>query len=96
MQTMVTHLMAKLQKAAKTKIEFGSFGVQQFILDVHFLLLACVPFLSDESMKIGLDSCTAALNSFRQNHDTEKLCSEDWYDERVRALLISLPLDFGQ
>jgi hypothetical protein len=64
---------------------FGYSGVQQFILDIHYLSKLCDPFLSESSTKSATDCCSRALKIyFRRFTDPNRILKPgDWYDRRV-------------
>ncbi|KAI8055929.1 hypothetical protein BDF22DRAFT_315848 [Syncephalis plumigaleata] len=64
---------------------FGYAGVQQFVLDIHFLLKVCDAYVSDTAASAGNMVCERALRLyFSQNkHSKRTLQTGDWYDAHV-------------
>lgn len=68
---------------------FGYSGVQQFILDIHYLSKLCDPYLSETATKLATDSCSRALKIyFKRFTDPSRILKPgDWYDRRVAESL---------
>jgi hypothetical protein len=94
MRSLLTALISELEKRTST-LKFGSRGVQQYLLDIHFLLLASTPFLGTDNTQIGLAACQSALSAYKQAGGNEELHIGQWYDDMAQALLQRYPLDFG-
>lgn len=69
-------------------------GPEQLLLDIHFILMGCEPFVTEEVanratliIKRVMDSCSDIVDIMHQ---------PGWYDERVRYLLrVNYPMDLG-
>ncbi|KAI9597241.1 Cullin repeat-like-containing domain protein [Syncephalis fuscata] len=71
--------------------KFGYAGVQQFVLDIHFLLKVCDAYISDTAASAGNVVCERALRLyFAQNrHSKRTLQTGDWYDTHVNEAIQS-------
>ncbi|KAJ3218340.1 exocyst complex component exo84 [Dinochytrium kinnereticum] len=66
---------------------FGFGGIQQLILDIHFIIRICEAIVSQKSNEIANGICEKALRAyFSQNPDIKApLKTGEWYDKRVDA-----------
>ncbi len=77
-------------------LAFGQRGLEQLLLDAHFLLAASAPFPSEECAKVALDVCSRAVDTFKARRPLIVLRQDvSWYDERAQAALSIYPIDFG-
>jgi hypothetical protein len=75
-------------------VHVGSQGLQQLLLDLHFLLLVSAPFLSENESKLGVKLSALALEKYGKGSSTLK--ADNWYEGRAKQLQRRYPVDFGQ
>lgn len=96
MRSLLAALLNTLDKCSIPKIQFSRKGIQQFLLDLHFLLLVSAAWLDPDLSMLGAEAGEHAVRSYREREPKEQLMSEEWYDSRARQLVQKYPLDFGQ
>ncbi|KAI8843644.1 hypothetical protein BC829DRAFT_400805 [Chytridium lagenaria] len=90
-------LFVRLNKAdawetPKGPRRFGFGGIQQLILDMHYLIRSCESIVSPKSNEIANSICEKALRAyFSQNPDIKGTFEGEWYDKRVDAAVRCQP-----
>ncbi|KAJ1972071.1 exocyst complex component exo84 [Dimargaris xerosporica] len=71
---------------------FGSQGVQQLVLDIHFFLRVAGPWVTKSANTVANKLCEKALRIyFSTNKDrSQSMKTKPWYDARVAATIDSL------
>lgn len=77
---------------------FGFGGVQQLVLDVHFVLRLCEAYVNDRTNDAANEVCEKALRAyFSQRKEGTRggtLKSGEWYDQRIDQVIASAASDF--
>lgn len=74
-------------------------GMEQLLLDVHFLMLVSTQFLAPTHSHEASETCATGMRIFKQaNADQASMSLKDeaWYDQQARSLQSKYPLDFGR
>jgi hypothetical protein len=64
---------------------FGFGGVQQLVLDIHFVLRVCESYITDKTNDAANDVCEKALRTYflqKKDGPNRTLKSGEWYDKR--------------
>ncbi len=100
MRALLSALLHRLGERITSQIQFSQRGIQQFLLDLHFLLLVSSPWLDAGLSAMGAEMGQHAVEAYQQTLDTgsqrpDSLLPPEWYDARAHELLRRYPLDFG-
>lgn len=98
MQSLLLCLLAEITKNIED-IHFSERGIQQLLLDIHFLMLSSTPFLVEQLTTQATETCAVAMRVFKRTNISQasaQLKPEQWLDQQARTLQARYPLDFGQ
>jgi hypothetical protein len=82
-------------------IQFRLGGLEQFLLDVQFMMKAFEAFTTTEIVDHGLQVCSKALNAYKGSAalaGKPTMKSAQWYDNRIALIMVTVSkymLDFG-
>lgn len=97
-------LLTVLTKLQSVQVIFGSFGIQQFLLDINFIISSGDVFFTEEIGNLASQICGGALKRYKKNALKAQESGEDniirlrdrsWYDERTSILISHYRFDFG-
>lgn len=86
-----------LHREISTTKKISWTGVNQVILDMHFLISASSRFLDDDLASKAAAFCAMALSKFKQHNPSStnlEMPTEEWYQQQVEAISRRFPLDF--
>ncbi|PJF17464.1 hypothetical protein PSACC_02710 [Paramicrosporidium saccamoebae] len=94
MPSLLECILAEMTAMIEKSTHIGSQGLQQLLLDLHFLLLASAPFLSQNESQLGVKLSAMALEKYGKGSSSLK--ADNWYEGRAQELQRRYPIDFGQ
>lgn len=98
MQALLTSVLRQLQGRLEG-VRISRRGMEQLLLDVHFLMFVSTQFLMQTHSQEASETCAIGMRIFKQGNADQasmSLKDESWYDQQVRSLQSKYPLDFGQ
>lgn len=98
MQALLTSILVQLRGRLEG-VRISERGMEQLLLDVHFLMLASAHALAPAHSQEASETCAVGMRAFKQaNADQSSTAFKDeaWYDQQARSLQSKYPLDFGQ
>jgi hypothetical protein len=94
MPSLLACILAEMTSIIEKSVHVGSQGLQQLLLDLHFLLLVSAPFLGENESQLGVKLSALALEKYGKGSSTLK--ADNWYEGRAKQLQRRYPVDFGQ
>lgn len=98
MQALLSSVLGQLRgRLEGVRVSRG--GMEQLLLDVHFLMLASAHFLAAAHGDEASGTCAVGMRMFKQTNADQaaaRFRDEAWYDQQARSLQAKYPLDFGQ
>lgn len=97
-KTLITRILVSLLESLRdVKIPFGHQGIQQFILDVTFIISISEPFYTDGLGELAGVVCGEAIKSYKSIHQSnaKDLKDRSWFSQVAASLLDRHPVDFG-